>query len=156
MDSGLDHRYIFTMAMSIFVACDSEQEIDVLHDKLSEGGEEKAPLEDAIEFYNRALGAGGKDCEGHSPHDAAEILGRKKRSVSRSHSTGGGSYRTGDLLVGVQRTSAVRQQLMSAHGANATSIDVRCPVAPADMPLHCCSLERVSARWDCLAGATVL
>ena len=52
--------------MSIFVACDSEQEIDVLHDKLSEGGEEKAPLEDAIEFYNRALGAGGKDCEGHS------------------------------------------------------------------------------------------
>ena len=97
MDSGLDHRYIFTMAMSIFVACDSEQEIDVLHDKLSEGGEEKAPLEDAIEFYNRALGAGGKDCEGHSPHDAAEILGRKigrkKRSVSRSHSTGGDSGR---------------------------------------------------------------
>jgi predicted 3-demethylubiquinone-9 3-methyltransferase (glyoxalase superfamily) len=40
MDSGLDHRYIFTLAMSIFVACDSEQEIDVLHDKLSEGGEE--------------------------------------------------------------------------------------------------------------------
>jgi len=83
--------------MSIFVACDSEQEIDVLHDKLSEGGEEKAPLEDAIEFYNRALGAGGKDCEGHSPHDAAEILGRKigrkKRSVSRSHSTGGDSGR---------------------------------------------------------------
>jgi uncharacterized glyoxalase superfamily protein PhnB len=93
MDSGLDHRYIFTLAMSIFVACDSEQEIDVLHDKLSEGGEEKAPLEDAIEFYNRALGAGGKDCEGQSPHDAAEILGRKKRSVSRSHSTGGDSGR---------------------------------------------------------------
>jgi hypothetical protein len=40
-----------------------------------------------------------------------------------------------------------------------TSTDVRCPAAPgaqADIPLHCCSLQLVSARWDCLAGATVL
>ncbi len=38
MDSGLDHRFTFTPAMLIFVTCESEEEIDKLFAKLSEGG----------------------------------------------------------------------------------------------------------------------
>ena len=44
MDSGLDHRFTFTPAMSIFVTCVSEEEIDKLFAKLSEGGKVHMPL----------------------------------------------------------------------------------------------------------------
>ncbi len=38
MESGLDHKVTFTPAMSIFVTCESEQEIDELFGRLSENG----------------------------------------------------------------------------------------------------------------------
>ena len=44
MDSGLDHRFTFTPAMLIFVTCESEEEIDKLFAKLSEGGKVHMPL----------------------------------------------------------------------------------------------------------------
>lgn len=38
MDSGHDHSFTFTRAMSIFVTCKDEKEIDGLFAKLSQGG----------------------------------------------------------------------------------------------------------------------
>ncbi len=46
MDSGLDHRFTFTPAMSIFVTCESEAEIEELFGKLSESGKVRMPLKD--------------------------------------------------------------------------------------------------------------
>jgi predicted 3-demethylubiquinone-9 3-methyltransferase (glyoxalase superfamily) len=39
MDSSLDHAFTFTPAISFFVNCETQQEVDTLWDKLSEGGE---------------------------------------------------------------------------------------------------------------------
>jgi predicted 3-demethylubiquinone-9 3-methyltransferase (glyoxalase superfamily) len=39
MDSGADHKFNFTPSMSIFINCETEEEIDKLYKKLSEGGE---------------------------------------------------------------------------------------------------------------------
>jgi predicted 3-demethylubiquinone-9 3-methyltransferase (glyoxalase superfamily) len=39
MDGGLEHSFTFTPAISLFVNCESQEEVDVLWDKLSEGGE---------------------------------------------------------------------------------------------------------------------
>ncbi len=44
MESGLDHRFTFTPAMSIFVTCEREAEIDELFGKLSSGGKIHMPL----------------------------------------------------------------------------------------------------------------
>ncbi len=38
MESNGDHDFTFTPAMSIFVKCETEEEIDGLYEKLSEGG----------------------------------------------------------------------------------------------------------------------
>ncbi len=38
MESNGDHHFTFTPAMSIFVRCETEEEIDRLYEKLSEGG----------------------------------------------------------------------------------------------------------------------
>jgi predicted 3-demethylubiquinone-9 3-methyltransferase (glyoxalase superfamily) len=38
MDSGLNHSFTFTEAISLFVNCEIQKEVDILWDKLSEGG----------------------------------------------------------------------------------------------------------------------
>lgn len=38
MDSGLNHSFNFTEAISLFVNCNTQEEVDALWDKLSEGG----------------------------------------------------------------------------------------------------------------------
>lgn len=43
-DSGLDHRFPFTPAISLFVTCESEPEIDELFARLSQGGNVHMPL----------------------------------------------------------------------------------------------------------------
>jgi predicted 3-demethylubiquinone-9 3-methyltransferase (glyoxalase superfamily) len=39
MDSSIGHKFNFTPAMSIFVKCESENELDELYQKMSEGGQ---------------------------------------------------------------------------------------------------------------------
>ena len=43
-DSPMEHRFSFTPSVSIFVDCDSEEEIDSLFEKLSARGSELMPL----------------------------------------------------------------------------------------------------------------
>lgn len=43
-DSSMKHGFTFTPAMSIFVTCDSEAEVDTLFAKLSDGGQVLMPL----------------------------------------------------------------------------------------------------------------
>ena len=43
MDSGLDHRFTFTPASSIFVQCESQEELDRAFTKLSDGGKVHMP-----------------------------------------------------------------------------------------------------------------
>jgi predicted 3-demethylubiquinone-9 3-methyltransferase (glyoxalase superfamily) len=38
MESNLAHNFTFTPAVSIFVNCESEEEVDTLYQKLSDGG----------------------------------------------------------------------------------------------------------------------
>ena len=38
MESNLQHHFTFTPAVSIFVNCESEEEIDTLYQKVSDGG----------------------------------------------------------------------------------------------------------------------
>lgn len=45
-DSTMPHDFTFTPAMSIYVQCSSETEIDKLYETLSKGGEVKMPLGD--------------------------------------------------------------------------------------------------------------
>ncbi|MFD3273935.1 VOC family protein [Paenibacillus dendritiformis] len=44
IDSSIKHEFGFTPSMSLFVNCESEQEIDELYAKLSDGGEVLMPL----------------------------------------------------------------------------------------------------------------
>lgn len=44
IDSSVKHGFTFTPAMSIFVTCDSETEVDTLFAKLSDGGQVLMPL----------------------------------------------------------------------------------------------------------------
>lgn len=44
IDSVVEHEFTFTPAISLFVACDREEEIDRVFDKLSEGGQVLMPL----------------------------------------------------------------------------------------------------------------
>ena len=46
MDSPVEHEFTFTPAMSIFVSCETEEEIDRLYAALSEDGEAMMPLGD--------------------------------------------------------------------------------------------------------------
>ncbi|MGO4572298.1 VOC family protein [Microvirga sp. 2TAF3] len=45
IDSSVKHNFTFTPAMSLFVNCESEAEIDELFRKLSEGGQVYMPLD---------------------------------------------------------------------------------------------------------------
>ena len=54
LDSNLEHPYTFTPAMSLFVQCETEEEIDQLFSKLSNGGEMKMPLDNY--GYSRKFG----------------------------------------------------------------------------------------------------
>ncbi len=38
MDSNVEHEFTFTSAMSLFVECDTEDEINRVFEQLSEGG----------------------------------------------------------------------------------------------------------------------
>jgi predicted 3-demethylubiquinone-9 3-methyltransferase (glyoxalase superfamily) len=42
MDSGLEHHFTFTPAISLMVSCKTQEEVDGLWNKLSEGGEKEA------------------------------------------------------------------------------------------------------------------
>ena len=45
MDSAREHPFTFTPAVSIFVDCDREEEVDELYTKLSDGGTVLMPLQ---------------------------------------------------------------------------------------------------------------
>jgi predicted 3-demethylubiquinone-9 3-methyltransferase (glyoxalase superfamily) len=45
-DSALKHDFTFTPAISIFVECESEEEIDVLYGRFMDKGEAKMPIGD--------------------------------------------------------------------------------------------------------------
>jgi predicted 3-demethylubiquinone-9 3-methyltransferase (glyoxalase superfamily) len=45
MDSGREHRFTFTPAMSLFVDCDSERQLDEAFAELSDGGTILMPLQ---------------------------------------------------------------------------------------------------------------
>ncbi|MBD8070648.1 VOC family protein [Bacillus sp. PS06] len=45
-DSFVKHKFDFTPAISIFLTCDSEEELDHLYEKLGEGGVALMPLGD--------------------------------------------------------------------------------------------------------------
>ncbi|MFD2245596.1 VOC family protein [Pontibacter ruber] len=45
-ENPMDHKFSFTPAMSIYVNCDSDAEIDALFQQLSEGGAALMPLGD--------------------------------------------------------------------------------------------------------------
>lgn len=44
IDSNVKHAFTFTPAFSIFVTCDTEEELNTLYQKLSEEGQELMPL----------------------------------------------------------------------------------------------------------------
>lgn len=44
IDSNVEHEFSFTPAISLYVTCDNEDEIDRLYEKLSQGGCEYMPL----------------------------------------------------------------------------------------------------------------
>src|SRR5258708_39838422 len=44
IDSPMEHKFSFTPSISIFVSCESEEEIDMLYQRLSEGGGVMMPL----------------------------------------------------------------------------------------------------------------
>ena len=46
IDSNLKHEFSFTPSFSIFLTCDTEEEIDSLYEKLLEGGEALMPIGD--------------------------------------------------------------------------------------------------------------
>ncbi|AST91310.1 MULTISPECIES: VOC family protein [Sutcliffiella] len=46
IDSNIKHDFSFTPSFSIFLTCDSEQEIDELYEKLIDGGAPLMPLGD--------------------------------------------------------------------------------------------------------------
>lgn len=46
IDSHVKHEFSFTPSFSIFVTCDTEDELDTLYQKLNEGGQALMPLGD--------------------------------------------------------------------------------------------------------------
>lgn len=45
IDSYVDHKFTFTPSFSIYLICDSKEEIESLYDKLMENGEALMPLD---------------------------------------------------------------------------------------------------------------
>ena len=46
IDSYIKHQFSFTPSFSIFVTCNTEEELDNLYEKLNEGGQALMPLND--------------------------------------------------------------------------------------------------------------
>jgi len=46
IDSHIKHQFTFTPSFSIFITCNSEEELEHLYEKLGEGGQELMPLND--------------------------------------------------------------------------------------------------------------
>ncbi|MCA1054162.1 VOC family protein [Rossellomorea aquimaris] len=46
IDSNIKHEFSFTPSFSLFVTCDTEEELDHLYQELSEGGQALMPLGD--------------------------------------------------------------------------------------------------------------
>jgi len=46
IDSNVKHQFSFTPSFSIYVVCDSEEELDTLYEKLLEGGQALMPIGD--------------------------------------------------------------------------------------------------------------
>ncbi|MFZ3580240.1 VOC family protein [Virgibacillus sp. DJP39] len=46
IDSNINHQFSFTPSFSIYVTCDTEEELDNLYQKLNEGGQALMPLDD--------------------------------------------------------------------------------------------------------------
>lgn len=46
IDSNVKHQFSFTPSFSIYVTCDTEEELDNLYQKLNEGGQALMPLGD--------------------------------------------------------------------------------------------------------------
>ncbi|WP_078410128.1 VOC family protein [Priestia abyssalis] len=46
IDSNVKHEFTFTPSFSIFITCDTEEEIDNLYENLSKGGQALMPLGD--------------------------------------------------------------------------------------------------------------
>lgn len=46
IDSNIKHQFSFTPSFSIYLTCDSEEELDRLYEKLNEGGQALMPLGD--------------------------------------------------------------------------------------------------------------
>jgi len=46
IDSNIKHEFTFTPSFSIYMTCDTEEEIEDLYDRLLEGGQALMPLDD--------------------------------------------------------------------------------------------------------------
>lgn len=46
IDSNVKHEFTFTPSMSLFVTCETEEEINRIYDRLVDGGEALMPLDD--------------------------------------------------------------------------------------------------------------
>jgi len=46
IDSNVKHEFTFTPSFSVFITCDTEEEVDGLYEKLSDGGAALMPLGD--------------------------------------------------------------------------------------------------------------
>ena len=55
-DSSLEHKFTFTPSISIFVECDTEDEIQMLFKKLSENGKIMMPLDDYGFGFSKKFG----------------------------------------------------------------------------------------------------
>ena len=62
-ENTADHTFSFTPAISIFIECDSEDEIRCIHKELSQGGIEHMPLDN---YGFSKLFVWGEDCYGVS------------------------------------------------------------------------------------------
>jgi predicted 3-demethylubiquinone-9 3-methyltransferase (glyoxalase superfamily) len=54
IDSNVKHQFTFTPSFSIFLTCDSEEEIDKLYSSLTDGGQVMMPLGDY--FFSKKFG----------------------------------------------------------------------------------------------------
>jgi len=46
IDSNVEHQFSFTPSFSIYITCDTEEEIDHLYQKLIDGGGALMPIDD--------------------------------------------------------------------------------------------------------------
>ncbi len=53
IDSNIDHGFAFTPAISLFVNCDSAEEIEKVYHQLSEGGQVRMPLSEEYSFSKK-------------------------------------------------------------------------------------------------------